>query len=61
MHDYSGMTVNERLYLSGLTHQFDEAVHEKDLVKVISILKEVDLNDLSINPILKYLGLKVEQ
>jgi len=52
------MTVNERLYLSGLIGDFDIAVEKKDINKVVSILKEVELTDLSIDPILKQLKLK---
>ncbi len=52
-----GMTVNERLYVSGLMEEFDKAVAEKNVDKVISILKKVDLSDLSIYPILERLNL----
>ncbi|MEI6349106.1 MAG: hypothetical protein WCM93_02225 [Bacteroidota bacterium] len=58
MNKYGGMTVNERLYISGLMDKFDEAVKEKNVDLVISILKEVELNDLSIAPILERLGLE---
>jgi len=58
MDKYSAMTVNERLYLSGLIGDFDIAVEKKDINKVVSILKEVELTDLSIDPILKQLKLK---
>ena len=58
MNKYGGMTVNERLYVSGLMDKFDEAVKEKNVDLVISILKEVELNDLSIAPILERLGLE---
>jgi hypothetical protein len=58
MDKYGGMTVNERLYVSGLMDKFDEAVKEKNGDLVISILKEVEINDLSIVPILEHLGLK---
>lgn len=54
---YIGMTVNERLYVSGLLQEFDNAVEKKDAGKVISILKKVELTDPSINPILERLGL----
>jgi len=58
MDKYSAMTVNERLYLSSLIGDFDIAVEKKDINKVVSILKEVELTDLSIDPILKQLKLK---
>ena len=50
---YSGMTVNERLYASGLMREFDEAVENKDAEKVRSILEKVELTEESIEPILK--------
>lgn len=54
---YSGMTVNERLYVSGLMDEFDEAVAEQDVGRIRSILSNVDLTEESIGPILKQLGL----
>ena len=55
---YQGMTVNERLYASGLIDEFDQAVKEKNSQRVIGILKKIDLaNEETINPILKQLGL----
>ncbi|WP_286920159.1 hypothetical protein [Flavobacterium sp. UBA4197] len=54
---YLGMTVNERLYVSGQIEEFDKAVKEKDIDKVISILKSVELNEDSIQPILENLNL----
>lgn len=54
---YQGMTVNERLYVSGLMDEFDKAVKEKNTQKVKSILENVELNEESIMPILKELGL----
>lgn len=47
---YAGMTVNERLYVSGLMDEFDEAVEKKDTEKVRSILEEVELTEESIKP-----------
>ena len=38
---YSGMTVNERLWKSGLFNEFHKYVKEKDIEKVRSILIEV--------------------
>jgi hypothetical protein len=54
---YAGMTVNERLYVSGLSHRFDKAVEKKDINKIKQILKLVELTDLSIESILESLGL----
>lgn len=52
---YAGMTVNERLYVSGLMDEYDEAVEKKDAEKVRSILKQVELTEESIKPILEQL------
>lgn len=55
---YKGMSVNERLYVSGLMDAFDKAVKENDIEKVTDILKKVEITEESaINPILKELGL----
>jgi hypothetical protein len=54
---YSGMTVNERLYVSGLMDEFDEAVQKKDAEKVRAILEKVELTEESIKPILEKLNL----
>ena len=51
------MTVNERLYVSGLMDEFDEAVKNKNIDRVRSILKEVELTEESIKPILEKLEL----
>ncbi|UTA48059.1 hypothetical protein L1F30_00625 [Simiduia sp. 21SJ11W-1] len=55
---YAGMTVNERLYVSGLMGEFDEAVENKDTEKVRSILEKVELTEESIKPILDKLEMK---
>jgi hypothetical protein len=55
---YSGMTVNERLYVAGMIDAFYKAIEIKDINKVISILKEVELDDASINANLKFNGLR---
>jgi molecular chaperone GrpE (heat shock protein) len=55
--NYSGMTVNERLYVSGLMDAFDRAVEERDIERVRSILSNVELTEESIRPILEKLGL----
>ncbi len=54
---YSGMTVNERLYASGLMGEFDEAVEEKNRDKVCAILEKVELTEDSMKSILENLGL----
>jgi hypothetical protein len=51
------MTVNERLYESGLFNEFDRAIKQKDIDKAISILQQVELTEPSITPILERLGL----
>ena len=54
---YAGMTVNERLYVSGLMDEFDEAVEREDTDKVRAILEKVELTEDSIKPILEKLEL----
>ncbi|MCH4897198.1 hypothetical protein E0494_10930 [Marinilabiliaceae bacterium JC040] len=58
---YKGMTVNERLYVSGLMDEYDKAVEIRDIKKVTEILKKVKLEEVSIDPILKRLGLKSDE
>jgi iron uptake system EfeUOB component EfeO/EfeM len=54
---YAGMTVNERLYVSGLMDEFDDAVKKKDIEKVRAILEKVEITEDSIKPILENLKL----
>lgn len=54
---YSGMTVNERLYVGGLMDEFDKAVEERDVERIRGILSNVELTEESIKPILEHLGL----
>lgn len=42
---YKGMTVNERLYTSGLINDFDQAVLKKDSQRIIQILNKVEVLD----------------
>lgn len=55
---YKGMTVNERLYVSGLMEEFDKLVDRKDVEGVKKILEQVEITDeLAIKSILESLGL----
>jgi hypothetical protein len=49
--EYGGMTVNERLFVSGLLDSFDAAVASKDVDRVIKILHEVELTKDNIDAI----------
>jgi truncated hemoglobin YjbI len=51
---YLGMTVNERLYVSGLIDKFYESVKKKDINAAVFILKAVDLGEENIKAILKF-------
>lgn len=42
------MTVNERLYVAGLTNDFEYCLKQKDLEEIKLILKKVELNEDSI-------------
>jgi len=53
------MTVNERLYVSEKMDEFDKAVAEKDVKKIISILRSVELGDENIKAILESNDLKM--
>jgi hypothetical protein len=55
MAKFDGMTVNERLYVSGLIYQFDLAVKNNELDKLKNILSEVELDESSIEEIIKTL------
>lgn len=52
---YVGMTVNERLYVSGLMSEFDEAVENENTKKIRAILEKVELTEESIKPIIEKL------
>ena len=47
-----GMTVNERLYLSGLLNAFDKAVEERDKEEVRGILAQLYLTPENIDAII---------
>ncbi|MFN4292464.1 MAG: hypothetical protein ACK4E7_16535 [Permianibacter sp.] len=54
---FAGMTVNERLFVSGLMDEFDKAIEEKDAEKARSILEKVELTEDSIKPVLEQFAL----
>ena len=43
MAQYGGMTVNERLIISGLTGAFDDAARRRDRDQMIKILGKVEM------------------
>ena len=43
--DYSGMTVNERLYAAGLLDAWDAAAKSRDRNRMVELLNEVDLSN----------------
>lgn len=45
---FFGMTVNERLYVAGLTNDFEYCLKQKDFEEIKLILKKVELNEDSI-------------
>jgi F0F1-type ATP synthase delta subunit len=55
---YAGMTVNERLHVSGLLNEFEKAVSEKNTEVAVRILKAVELTEENIKPILEKWELK---
>lgn len=57
---YKGMTVNERLYASNKMDEFYGALKNKDVSKVVDILRFVELTDKSIEAILKHEKLILE-
>jgi hypothetical protein len=54
---YGGMTVNERLFVSELLDEFEKAVVSKKIERIVQILKQVELTDENIKPILDNYGL----
>jgi hypothetical protein len=57
--NYKGMTVNERLFLSGRMDEFDELVLAKDVNGLKAILNEIEItDDSSMRAIIEQLGLE---
>jgi hypothetical protein len=49
---YAGMTVNERLFASGLLVQFEQAIKARNAIEIRRILVLVELTEANIKPIL---------
>jgi iron uptake system EfeUOB component EfeO/EfeM len=54
---YKGMTVNERLWTSGLMTKFEKAIKDKDATKARLLLEKIELTKENIDPILEKHGL----
>jgi hypothetical protein len=55
--NFDGMTVNERLFVSGRLSQFDDAVARRDPSTVARLLQEVDVDEKSISEMLRQMGI----
>ena len=53
---FLGMTVNERLYVSGLMPDFDFYLKQKDVEGIKRILRKIELHESSIIEIINSLG-----
>ncbi len=51
--EYSGMTVNERLFHAGLINDFDKSIEQQNRVKLIHILEKVFLSQENIDVVVK--------
>lgn len=54
---YEGMTVNERLLVSGFLDEFQHYIDVKDKDNIVLILKKLEVDDSSINTFLAKIGL----
>ena len=58
---FNGMTVNERLYVSGLMDEFDKCIERYDVKGAQKILEQVEIVDeTSVQSIFEALGLVKE-
>ena len=56
---FSGMTVNERIYVSGLMDDFDYCLNQKDKEGIKFLLKKIKLNENSILDIIASLKIEI--
>ncbi|MDJ0613749.1 MAG: hypothetical protein QNJ29_08720 [Rhizobiaceae bacterium] len=49
---YMGMTVNERLVVSGLLDTYEQAINRRDFAKVAEILEKVEIGEGNIKAII---------
>ena len=56
---YNGMTVNERLYVSGLADKFDKAIQLKNVQQATVILQKIELSHESILEIFQSLKINL--
>ncbi len=54
--NYQEMTINERLYAAGFLEEFDKALEEKDIPKVVYILRSVQVAEYFIQDIVDQMG-----
>lgn len=59
--DYSGMTLNERLVISGLLNEFEQAIKLKKREKVIRVLQQLDIDKKGVNAILEKCGFELDE
>jgi hypothetical protein len=51
--DFSGMTLNERLAMSGLLDEFEKAKKAKNTQRLVQILQEVEVDEKTIESYVK--------
>ncbi|MEM1043080.1 MAG: hypothetical protein AAGI91_10680 [Bacteroidota bacterium] len=42
--DLNGMTLNERLYVTGLRSEFDQARKRRDRLRIVALLEQVEVH-----------------